>query len=91
MDSHRPYGVKVQQEFLSAREVATVLGVSRDTVLRRFRGRPGVINLGDGAAEGIFHMAACSGSIQWFPVREVVPALPKSGTRYFCQRREKRR
>lgn len=33
-------------EYLSASEVARVLGVSRDFVIRHFEGLPGVINLG---------------------------------------------
>lgn len=34
------------EEFLTVREVAEILKVSPDTILRRFEGRPGVIDMG---------------------------------------------
>ena len=36
----------VQKQFYSVQEAATILGVSRDTVLRQFGSYPGVIDLG---------------------------------------------
>lgn len=38
--------LQTSQEYLTVAEVAAVLKTSKDTVLRRFAGRAGVLNLG---------------------------------------------
>lgn len=38
----------IERAFLSVAEAATFLGVSHDTISRRFKNCPGVINVGEG-------------------------------------------
>jgi hypothetical protein len=38
----------IVEEFLTVKEVASILKTSPDSILRKFAGRPGVIDLGSG-------------------------------------------